>query len=130
MLVKNSLILDDNFQDAFSSLMKLKMPVKQCLELSSCVEDLSAQKSILVRARRSIVDKYCLKNDDGEPLQDEKGNLRFDTPEIFNTCMGEIKEIEEEEIDIPVSSKVKVSKDEIMTPLQVLLLKDFIEIEE
>lgn len=130
MLVKNSLILDDHFQESFSSLMTLKMPAKQCLEISSCIEDISAQHSILIRAKRSIVDKYCKKDDDGKPVADEKGNLVFDTPEIFKTCMDELNEIYEEEIDLALSNKIKVSKNEIMTPLQVSLLKDFIEIEE
>jgi hypothetical protein len=130
MLIKNSLILNEQFAEAFSSLMTLKMPAKQCLEISSCIEDISAQHSILVRAKRAIVDKYCKKEEDGKPSQDEKGNLLFDSPEIFKTCTEELKEIEEEEIDLALSNKVKVSKDEIMTPIQVTLLKDFIEIEE
>ena len=130
MLIKNSLILNDEFQKAFTSLMTLKMPAKQCLELSSCIEDLKAQREIVIRAKRAIADKYCKKDSEGKPEVDKSGNLIFDTPELFSSCMDELKEISEEEIDLALSKKVKISSIEIMTPLQVTLLKDIIQIED
>lgn len=129
MLIKNKIILNSDFIEAFTSLMALKMPAKQCLEISSCVEDLLAQYQILVRARRAIADKYCMKDEEGRPLNNN-GDLVFETPELQKKCSDEISEIYEEEIELCISGKVKVSKDEMMTPIKVTLLKDIIEIDE
>jgi hypothetical protein len=129
MLIKNRLIIEDEFVKAFTGLMSLTMPAKQCLEVSSCIEDLGAQYTILLRARRAIVDKYCTKDEGGNPAPDERGNLLFESPEIQKKCMDEIAEILDEEIDIALSDKIKVPKNTPMTPLKVRLLQDLIEIE-
>jgi hypothetical protein len=129
MLLKNKLIMNRDFIDAFSSLMSIKMPAKQCLEVSSCIEDLIAQYQILTRARRAIADKYCSKDEDGNPLNDND-NLVFETPELQKKCLDEINEIYEEEIDLELTNKIKISKTEPMTPIQVRLLRDIIEINE
>jgi len=129
MLIKNKLILNSDFIEAFSGLMVLKMPAKQCLEISSCIEDLLAQYQILTRARRAIADKYCSKDEDGRPLNNG-GDLVFETPELQKRCQDEISEIYEEGIELAVTGKIKVSKNELMTPIMVRLLKDVIEIDE
>lgn len=130
MLIKNSLILNEEFINSFSDLMTLKMPAKQCLEVSSCIDDILAQHQIVVRARRSIVDKYCSKDEDGMPIADEAGNLIFETPDLQKKCMAEIKEVLDEEIDLALSEKIKIPWNELMTPIQMKLLKDIIEIIE
>jgi hypothetical protein len=129
MLIKNQLIVNPKFIESFSALMSLRMPAKQCLEVSSCLEDLMAQYQILTRARRAIVDKYCSKDEEGQPINNND-NLVFETPELQKKCLAEINEIYEEEIDLPILGKIKVSKDEVMTPIKVALLRDIIEIDE
>jgi hypothetical protein len=129
MLIKNRLIIEDEFVKAFTSLMSITMPAKQCLEVSSCIEDLGAQYNILVRARRAIADKYCIKDENGAPAPDGKGNLLFESKEIQKKCFDEIAEILDEEIDIALSEKIKIPNDTLMTPIKVRLLQDLIEIE-
>jgi hypothetical protein len=129
MLIKNSTILNEKFLTYFAGLMNFKMPAKQCLEVSACLEDLTAQHLIVVRARRAIVDKYCSKTPEGVPVNKD-GNIIFDSPELERKCMDELLEIGEEEIAVALSEKIKISETELMTPLQVKLLKDFLEIVE
>lgn len=128
MLLKNALIVKPEFIAAFSNLMTIKMPAKQCLEISACIEDLLAQNQIVSRARKAIADKYCEKKEDGRPQTDPAGNLVFQSDEIKKKFIDEINEIHEEEIDILLSSKIKISSKELMTPATVMLLKDIIEI--
>lgn len=130
MLIKNSLILNNDFLEAFTGLMGMKMAAKQCLEVSSCIEDIMAQHQIIIRARRAVVDKYCSKDEDGKPRADEFGNILFDSNELQETCGQELKEIYDEEVDLALSKKIKISASELMTPLQMRLLKDVIEVEE
>jgi len=130
MLIKNSLIMKKEFIEAFTSIMALKMPARRCLEVSACVEDLIAQHQIVQRARKAVADKYCKKDDTGNPMSDTLGNLLFDTPELEKDCKKELEEIQEEEIDIALSEKIKVSGDQLMTPQEVSLLKDILDIDD
>lgn len=130
MLIKNALILKPEFLEAFHSLMVMKMPAKQCLEVSTCIEDIMAQYQILTRARKAIADKYCKKDPEGRPMSDADGNLVFESEELHKKCVAELKEVYEEEIDIPISGKIKIPATELMTPSRLMLLKDVIEIDE
>lgn len=129
MLIKNVLIINDGFIPAFTGLLNLKMPAKQCLEVSSCIEDLVAQHQVIARARKAIVEKYCSKDAEGNIVH--KGEkILFDTPELQKQCYEEVHEILEEEIDLALSGKIKISAQEMMTPLQIKLLQDIVEIDE
>jgi hypothetical protein len=130
MKIKNRLILEDEFLKAISDILLLKMPAKQCLEISTCIDALNTQYAIVVRARKAIADKYCQKKEDDTPDSDSKGNLLFSTKEMKRQCFTEIAEILNEEIEINITNKIKINKNEMMTPLRVKLLKDFIDIEE
>jgi hypothetical protein len=128
MFIKNSQITNKAFIEGFSSLMVLKMPAKQCLEVSSCIDDVMGQYQIVGRAKRAIADKYCTKNSDGKPVSDANGNLVFETPELQELCTKELNEIDEEGIDLALSGKIKIDSRESMTPLQVKILSDIITI--
>jgi len=130
MLIKNSLIMKKEFIEAFTNVMNLKMPARSCLEVSSCLEDLIAQHQIVQRARKAVADKYCKKDDIGNPLSDTNGKLLFDTSELERECKKELEEIQNEEIDIALTEKIKVSGDQLMTPLEVSLLKDILDIDD
>jgi hypothetical protein len=128
MFIKNSQITNKSFIEGLSSLMTLKMPAKQCLEVSSCIDDLMGQYQIIGRAKRAIADKYCTKDDTGKPISNAEGNLVFETPELQDICTAELKEIDEEGIDLALSGKIKIDSRESMTPLQVKVLGDIITI--
>lgn len=128
MFIKNSQIIHKSFIEGFSSLMTLKMPAKQCLEVSSCIDDLMGQYQIVSRAKRSIADMYCTKDGEGKPISDAGGNLVFETPKLKELCVAELKEIDEEGIDLALSGKVRIDGREPMTPLQVKILSDIIMI--
>ena len=129
MLIKNLQIINDEFIPAFTGLLKLKMPAKQCLEVSSCIDDLIAQHQVIMRARKALVDKYCSKDAEGK-VTHKDGLVLFDSEELKKKCTEEIREILLEDIDLALSSKIRVSAQEIMTPLQIKLLQDIIEIDE
>jgi hypothetical protein len=128
MLVKNSMILNSEFIKAFHKLLDMRMPAKQCLEVSSCIEDIMAQHQIVVRARRAVADKYCTKDEDGKPVIDSNGNIVFETPELQQKCMSELQEIYDEEIELALTQKIKISANELMTPIQIKLLNDIVEL--
>jgi predicted transcriptional regulator len=128
MKIKNKMILDDNFLDAFLSLLTLPMSAKQCLEVSSSVDEISGQRKIVQRTRRAIIERLCKKDSAGKVLSDGAGNILFENEESKKECMEELVEVLEEEVDISLNSIIKVDSSVTMTPLKVKLLKDIIEI--
>lgn len=128
MKLRNQKILIPDFLPAFSELMKLKMPAKQCLEVSASLDELVNQHAIAARARRSKVVSYGMKDDKGEVCIDDKGHIRFDSEDTKQKCFQEIEELENEEFDISLSKPVKIKGDELSTPEKIRLLEELIEI--
>ena len=58
------------------------------------------------------------------------GNILFESSELQKKCTDELQEIYDEEIDLAVTKKIKIPSNELMTPHQMRLLKDIIEIDE
>jgi hypothetical protein len=128
MLLKNSILLEEEFLKAFSDLMSVKMPAKQCLEVSSSIDEISAQFNIVIRARKSIADKYCKRNEKGDPSLDSNGNIEFESEDFKKKCFEEIYEILEEGIDISLTSKIRIKNNEMMTPKKFKMLSALIEL--
>lgn len=128
MIIKNRTIVKEGFIEALTKLMNVEMPAKQCLEVSRSIEELIGQLNIILRAQKSIANKYCLKDVDGNPICNEKGEITFESEEIKNKYIKEMTEILDEEIDISLSSKIKIKGDTKLTPLIYKLLEDIIEV--
>ena len=128
MKVRNVSLLDKNFLEAFSSLIIMEMPVRQCMEISNSIDDITAQEKSFNRVRKTLADKYCKKDEKGNPIIDEKGDLTFETAEAEEACIKGMEELLNETFEISLNSKIKVKSDTKMTPIKVRLLKDFIEI--
>lgn len=129
MKLKNGLIANDNFISAFQKFFHYDMTAKQCLEFSASLDEVTSQYSILKRAQRVIVEKYCLKNEDGSIKYDEQENVLFPSKEEEGKCKKEINEILKDEFEIPLSSKIKVKAEDKFQPLEIRMLRDIIEIE-
>lgn len=129
MKIKNKMIIDDNFVEAFFSLLSIPMSAKQCLEVSSSVDEIAGQRQIVQRTRKAIIERFCKKDEAGKAIEDEKGQVSFENNDLKETCLYELKEVFEEEIDISLKTKVKIDKAAVMTPMKVKLLKDIIEID-
>lgn len=128
MEIKNSNVLHNEFLPAFERLMYRQMPAKQCLELSVCLDELTAHRNIAQKAKAVIIDKYGVKDKDGKVLVDSNGNVSFKDGEIGNKCISELKEIDGESITINLTNKVTIFEDEEYAPIHLRLLKDVLNI--
>lgn len=129
MLIKNRIIMQENFLTALSNLMNIEMPAKQCLEVSKSIEEIIGQFHIIIRAQKAIAEKYYMKDSNGLPIVDEEGRYRFENEELKKEFIKEIDEILNEEIDISLSNRIKIKGDIVkITPLTYKLLEDLIEI--
>jgi hypothetical protein len=127
--LQNGLVIMPQFMESFNKLMGMEMSAKQCLELSTAQEEIVSQVTIVNRSKKVILEKYCLKNEEGNPILDE-GNATFETLEVQEKCLGDIAEVMNEFFELHVENKVVVDEDTKMTPQDFTLLKDLIEIKE
>ena len=127
MKLLNGIINSPELPAALSGLMKREISVKQCVELSSMVEMLNMQKSIIERTRMTIIEKHAMKKDDDNIVLQEDGRTpAFPDEEAQIRCQEEVKELMAESFDIPLSSKIPVKEDDKMTLQDYNVLKDII----
>jgi hypothetical protein len=130
MKIKNFLILNKDFDDALNFLLTLKMPAYQSLEISKCIDDVIAKHQTLDRTRKAIVERYCLKDKEGNPTINKEGNVEFKTVDDQKSCLIEVQKILDEETEVTLSEKVRIDKNQSITPLQIKLLRDFVVIDK
>ena len=129
MKIRNGVLIEDDFISAFQELMFRDMSVKQCHELSVCLEEIISHIGIVRRTKSTLIRKYAKKDGD-EFACDADGNLLFETPDEKKKCTTEIGEVMLDTIDIPLTDPVVFYADEVMTPRKYNLLKDIIQIVE
>lgn len=130
MKIKNFLILNKDFDEALNFLLTLKMPAYQSLEISNCIDEVIAKHQTLDRTRKAIVERYCLKDEKGNPTINKEGNIVFKTMEDQKECLAEVQKVLDEETEITLTEKVKIDKNQQISPLQIKLLKEFIVIDK
>jgi len=130
MKIKNFLIFNKDFGEALNFLLTLKMPAYQSLEISECIDEVIAKHQTLERTRKAIVERYCLKDEKGNPTINKEGNVVFETIEDQKDCLAEVQKILDEEAEIKLTEKVHIDKNQSISPLQIKLLKDFIVIDK
>jgi hypothetical protein len=78
----------------------------------------------------AILEKYCIKDENGKPVPDKSGNASFESEEIQKKCMDDISSIMSEDFELHLENKIPLSGDGDvkMSPEEFMLLKDFIEV--
>jgi len=130
MKVANSLIINSDFITVFDDLLKKEMPAKQCLQVVTSFDELVAQHKVLRRTQKAIVERFAKLDKNGVSEQDATGRILYKSANDEEACKAELSVILAESIEISLSSKIKISEDERMTPLKMYLLKDIVEIVE
>jgi hypothetical protein len=128
MTLKNIDVLHNEFLAAFERLMYRQMPAKQCLELSVCLDELTSHRNVAHKAKAVIIDKYGVKDKEGKVVVDVRGNVNFKDDDTGAKCVAELKEIDEDTIEIPLTNKVTIYDDEEYAPIHLRLLKDVLNI--
>jgi len=128
--LQNGLIIMPEFLEAFQKLMTMEIPVSQCVALSTAMEEINTQTTVVNRSKRVILEKYCSKDESGEPVVGEDGNATFESDEVKTKCLGDIAEIMNDEFEIHLEKKVVLPANTKMTPQEYVFLKDLIEVAE
>jgi hypothetical protein len=128
MKIKNVDILSNDFLPAFERLMYRQMPAKQCLELAQCLDELTSHQNITRKARTVIIEKYAVKDKSNKVVSDGLGNAVFPNDKAMQKCMAELKEIDDDTVEINLTSKITIYDDEHVVPMHIKVLRDVISI--
>jgi hypothetical protein len=130
MKIANSLIINSDFITVFDDLLKKEMPAKQCMQVVTSFDELVAQHKVLRRTQKAIVERFAKLDKKGVAEQDATGKILYKSAKDEEECKSELSVILSDTTEISLSSKIKISEDERMTPLKLYLLKDIVEIVE
>lgn len=131
MKLKLKLVNNEFFDEALSWLMQKPMSVKQCMEFSNSIDEVLDHRKAAQRARNAIISKYSLKDDKGETELEEDGrSVKFKSMDEKIKCQNEILELDEQEVEISLKTKIELDEKEISTPQMMYLLKELVSIKE
>lgn len=114
-----------NIYEVFMNLSDKELDINTACIIAKNIHYLAPLKDTVDSKRRKIVEKYAMRNTNGEILSDENGMIKeFTDLEAFNMEMGKLlsSNIEVQDDIIPIDKKA-LSEIKI-TPQSLLLLMD------
>ena len=112
------------------SFSETPMPIHLAYKITKLLPSVETDYSFYLEKTREIIIKYAKKDDQGNPIPDENGNVSLETENI-SLAEKELLELSDIEIDLP---NITFSLDELesltMTPSDLQVLLHFIEDQE
>ena len=97
MKIKSGIIY--NALQTINNLSEKPMKVSLTAKLLRLSYDLQKENEIIEKQRRDILTKYCDKDENGQPMIDENGNVTFNNGNI-DEVQKELNELSNIEVDI------------------------------
>lgn len=125
MKLSNKKILEDISK--LRELSQKQLPVKASYAIAKNILKLESDLKIYNIEREKLIDKYAQKDDSGNIVADEKGNIKFKEEhiEVWNEDIQELLAIENE-IDIH-KFKIEALQNYQMSPAELMLIDYMIE---
>lgn len=88
---------------ALQEINNKEMPAKVAYQFARIIREVDKENQIFQEARRKLIDKYGVKDEDGKLVEDEKGNISIANDKIdeFNK---EVNDLLEEKISLNCST--------------------------
>jgi len=111
-----------------------KLTVKTVYWLSRLQKELAKLFKDYADTKAEVLKKYCVKNDDGTPKMNAKGEFQFEGKENTQAVLKEISELANLEVEITGIDKIKLNLDDpglqgTISADDLLILEPFIEVE-
>lgn len=125
-LTNRRIVNDANF---LGTLNNKQLPIKVSYAISKNISKLESELKIYNKERQKLIDKYCIKNEEGENLIDENNQLKI-ADEHLDTWNKELNELLDIEIEIDIH---KFKLDDLihgnyeMSPAEISLIDYMIE---
>ena len=116
-----------NASDTFSKIMEQSFKGSLAFKIARLARELNKEVETFNAERQKLLNKYCVKTDDGNFDMDENGNLKL-KPETIQEFNEEFNALLETEVEVN-ADKLPMEKidDFNITPQQMLALEKFFE---
>ena len=108
MKITNRKILND--KNSLAKISQRVLPIKVSYAIAKNIKKIDNELDIYNSEREKLIDKYCVKNENGEKLVDEDNNLRIaeDNLNDWNKAMQDLLDIE---VDVDIH---KFNRDDLI----------------
>ena len=134
MKLKNKEIAAPTFGKGIEQLLKQEVTAKECMELSNVLEVLGGALMELDGAKVGILQRLAKKDEAGKIMSRQvEGDGAYAAP-IFEdeaslkSYLEEVQALMEQEIEIPLSAKIRISINSKMTTANFLPIKSLVEL--
>ena len=120
-------ILNDT--NSLAAISQKQLPIKVSYAIAKNIKKLESELKIYNKEREKLIDKYCIKDDEGKNVIDENNNLKI-ADEHLEAWNKEINELMDIEVDIDIH---KFNLDSLMcgnydmTPAELMIIDYMIE---
>lgn len=97
-LTNRKIVNDSSF---LGNLTQKQLPIRVSYTIAKNISKIEKELEIYNKERQKIIDKYCIKDDEGNNVIDENNQLKISS-ENLNTWNKEINELLDIEVDIEI----------------------------
>lgn len=128
-LTNRRIVADTNFLGA---LTQRQLPIRVSYSIAKNVSKIENELKVYNAERQKLIDKYCIKDEEGNNIIDENNQLKIDDEnlEVWNKEVNELLDIE---VDISIH---KFNENDLInanceiTPAEIMLIDYMIEVIE
>ena len=123
--MKLARLIDDRFHTALAKLSDELLPLRTTFKLKGIAKVVREEFTKYEEVRKSALQKYGVKNEDGSLKTDDKNNVQFDEDGI-KAFITEINELAALEVEVPTLKVSELGDKVRMTVDDLLQLEDVI----
>ena len=123
--IKLEQMSNPNFTRVMGALLKEKVPVKVAFRIKTLTNRFNDELKKFSEIRTQILENYCTKDEDGQPVLDEQRNYKFESEESIQGVTKELGDLLNIEVEVE-SIKISDLGDISLSGDDLLLLGDLI----
>jgi len=120
MNLKNIVVFNNPFLEAFQKLLRFPLPAGVSLKLVQTFKAISEQQSNVFQVRDNLLERYG-KVEKGKPIFNSK-----EDEQLFHTEMNNLLKLE---FEVPINQKIKLTDSINISGEEILLLKDILDVD-
>lgn len=129
MKIKNQTVMAPSFIPAVEKLLKLELPVKDCMQLAKSIREMNEQLALIDKAKTGIMDRFVVKDDNSQIQVEEDGKTpKFKTEDGKKEFLKALVELLSEDFDISLENKIKIPDNAKFTTEDFVSVEDLIEV--
>lgn len=107
--------------ETLTSMADENLPLKTAITIAENLEALNTANSVIEKKRTELIKEYAKKDENGEIVQPQEGQVALENPEEFSQKMAEMMETD---VDVNIKTFKMADLESVnITPRQALSLK-------